>query len=62
MIQASQRSVDGTTLYRWYVFVGRTRFVTWAPTVDAAIAKTQQRAAMKGLRVDRVEPAPPLAP
>ena len=61
--QASQPSFDGkTTVYRWFVFVGPTRFVTWAPTEADAIAKTENRSSIKKLRlkVDRVEPAPPL--
>ena len=41
--QASQPSFDGkTTVYRWFVFVGPTRFVTWAPTEADAIAKTEK--------------------
>ena len=47
---------------RWFVYVGSTRFVTWAPTADDARAKTEQRMSLRRLRlkVDRVEPAPPL--
>lgn len=61
MEQASQRAFDGRTmLYRWYVFVGDIRYVTWATTEAEAIQKTENSRTLKelGLRVDRVEPAP----
>ena len=57
--QASQQSFDGKTIvYRWYVYVGRTRFVTWAQTEDNAREKTKRRPSLRGLIIDRVEPAP----
>lgn len=61
--QPSQIGFDGVRVYRWFVWVGHTRFVTWAPTPELAREKTERRASMRrlALRVDRVEPAPPLA-
>jgi hypothetical protein len=50
-------------MYRWYVFVGKIRYVTWAETTELAIAKVENRYNVKRLRLkaDRVEPAPPAA-
>lgn len=59
--QATQIGFDGTVLYRWYVWIGRKRCVTWAPDKAAARAKTERRPTVRAmrLRINRIEPAPP---
>lgn len=62
MTQAQRVTQDGTIQRRWYVYVGRARYVEWATDEAAARRKTEARDNVKRYRLvaDRVEAAPPL--
>ena len=53
--QAVMHYGDGTTVYRWFVYVGDRRFPVWTATADEARARTEKRQRQP---VTKVEPAP----